>query len=402
MSVLRLAPQLVRAGDVNGDQATLVVAGREFRGWTRVEVSRSIDSAAATFGFEATARWPDEPNPIRIRPLQECQVYLGTDLVVNGLIDAVSPSYSATSHAIQVTGRSLTGQLVDCSAVDVGPQLRGQTVLQIARRLAAVYGVGVDADVDVGDAVKRFVLEPGETVFAAIERLARLRQLLVTDTPDGTLLLTRAGETRASGALAAWSEAVTDDLDRPAQKRPVNNVLEASASFDASQRYTEYRCRGQSVADDQTHGESAAHPDATETDDGLDVRRVLVLTAEGPADRATCRDRATWEAATRAGKSVSYQATVQGWRQTDGGDLWQVNQIVPVRDQIIGLEADLLVTEVQYTLGPDGTRCAMRLAPRQGYLSEPPRRASKGSANVGAFREIATAKAQSTAAGGAP
>lgn len=370
------------------DVATLVVEGRQFGGWTNVEVSRSLGEAAATFGFGMTARWPSEPNPARVRPGQSCQVWLGQDLVVNGYIDAVAPSYSDTGHTIQVTGRSATGQLVDCSCVDVGPQFRRMPVSAIASALTLPYDVPILMDVADATLIDRFVLEPEESVFEAIARLAGQRGLLITDTPEGWLLLTRAGSSRSTGALVC--EAARSALDGVIGLRRRGNILAASASFDITERYSEYRCRGQSVGSPLINGLAASQPEGVETDDGLTLRRVLKLRAEGNADPASCQKRATWEAAVRAGKSVAYDCTVQGWRQTLDGPLWKVNELVPVDDKIISIDVDLLVVSCSYVLDDGGTRCSMKLAPPDGYLPEPPRKARKGSAHraAGGYVEI--------------
>ena len=380
-------PQLIRPAGTSNEDVTLLVNSRTFRVWQHLELTRGIEQAAATWGVQATARWPDESNPIRIRPLSDVNLYLGEDLVVTGFVDTISPSYSARDHAIQVTGRSRPGQLVDCSHVDAGPQFRNQTLLQIARALAAPYGIDVRAPVDTGAPIRRFVLEPTETVFAAIERLARLRQLLVTDNADGELVLTKAGTTRAIGALVCEAGPISA-LPRYG---PRGNILSASASFDGSVRFSEYLCRSQMVPSDSTFGTPASETAGSETDDGLDLRRVLRISPEGPSDNATCKARATWEAARRAGRSVSYECTVQGWRQAKDGPLWEPNQPVSLDDRIIGLEAEMLITQCTYTLGLDGSRCTLTLAMPAAYELEPPRKVRTGGRRgtaVGAWKEL--------------
>ena len=72
---------------------------------------------------------------------------------------------------------------------------------QIASDIAGEYGVQVRAQVDTGAPFLDFQLQQGETAFAAIERMARLRAVLVTDDEDGSLVITRAGKNGASTAL---------------------------------------------------------------------------------------------------------------------------------------------------------------------------------------------------------
>ena len=88
---------------------------------------------------------------------------------------------------------------------------------------------------------------------------------------------------------------------------------------------------------------------------------------------------------------MSYECTVQGWRQAKDGPLWEPNQLVSLDDRIIGLEAEMLITQCTYTLGLDGSRCTLTLAMPAAYELEPPRKVRTGGRRgtaVGAWKEL--------------
>lgn len=345
------------------DLAALRVLGREFVGWTRLEVVASLENASRSFTFEAAERWRGEASPVRIRPGAGAEVLLGEDKVVDGFVDAVDVSYDSGSHSVTVRGRSKTGDLVDCAAV-AGGSWRNKRIEAIAKDLAATYGITVKAEVDTGDKIRRHRTQRGETVYDAIERMARLRALLVTDDADGNLLLTRAGHFEQNEAgVVVFSETGTTDATTALVLG--ENIVRGSASFDVSERFSEYRIKGQRAGDDLDFGEVLqTNGDADDTE--VERTRILVLEAEARADKKRCKLRAAWEAATRYGQSLSLSYTVQGWRQGDGR-LWEPNQLITVVDDYSAIDGDFLAVEVVYQLGEGGSFTTIRLAPIEGY-----------------------------------
>ena len=356
------------------DAAILRVNGRNFGGWQSIEITRSIEQAASSFTFVATARYPGEVNPVRIRPGDACEVLIGSERVITGYVDSVAPRLSADAHSVTVAGRSRTADLVDCSAAPdkTSPKRwKARRIEQIAAELAAPYAVQVVAAVATGSALPRHAVERGETVFECIERMARLRQLLVCDDAAGRLVLTRAGSTRAAVAI---EEGV--------------NLLGGEAKADASAVFSTYIAKGQRVGDDQDFGDAVAQITGEAADPAVTRKRVLLVNVENGGSSAAAKARAAWEAATRLGKSLEATLTVQGWRQRPGGPLWAPNLITAVSAPSLALSGDLLITDVTLRLSDAGTLAELRLAPADAYKPEPPKPTSRGGGS-GLWKEIA-------------
>jgi len=328
--------------------ATLIVDGVEHGGWKALEVSRSLDSPASAFSFEATPRHPGRNNPVGIRAGAACQIRLDDDIVLSGFVDEVAASYSADEEIDRVAGRSKTGDLVDCAAAVA--TYRNQALPLIAAQLLAPYAAGVEDLTGTDDIIRRYRVEEGATVWDCLEELARRSGVLLTDSPEGNLVLTRVG----FGGLPAG------------RLEYGRNVLSATLAVSTRERFSSYVVRGSRAGDDNDFGDVAARVLEGVTDDGLDRTRNTIVRAEQPVTRAQAKEYAVWVAATRAGMSTSYTCRVQGWRGATGG-LWTPNMVVPVKDTRLGVDAELLLVDVTFSQTTEETTTTLVLRPLAGY-----------------------------------
>jgi prophage tail gpP-like protein len=271
-------------------------------------------------------------------------VKIGGDLVCTGYVDATPIDYDSDGITVMVRGRSKTADLVDCSAdnpVEKG-QFKGLKAEAIAEKIAKQYGLAVKAQADTGPAITDHQIQQGETAFESLDRLARQRQILVSDNGAGDVVLLAPG----SGGKAKS----TLELGV--------NILSASAGFDYSEVYTKYKVKGQRSrgGDDADWDENSAAGLSSQgeaTDNSLKRQRVLVVMQSGQADAGTCQKRAEHEQRIRAAKAREIRYKVAGWRQQNG-DLWQPNMTVAIKDGIMQVEKELLVSECIWTLDEGG------------------------------------------------
>ena len=328
----------------------LKINNRVFSGWISATVTRGLRQASATFDLSLTDRWDGQQ--WAIRPYDSCELVYNNQTLVNGYVDSSSISYDDESHDITVTGRSKTADLVDCSVAS--KQFNNQKIESIAQSLADPFGVKVTANVNTGDRIRSWKPDEGTSVFEAIEDLARLNALLITDNSNGDLLLTQAGTDRA-----------------PANLESGVNILSASGLFDVRDRFSDYIVKGQQKASDDIDAETAAHVVATIKDAGVTRYRPLILLAEEQVNTKVAQKRGQWEMNSRLGRSQVVTMTVQGWQVNNV--FWSPNQLVRVKDPVLGVEAELLIASVQYLLdGSSGTTCRLELMPIEAFSPEPP------------------------------
>lgn len=342
------------------DVVSLTVNGDQYAGWKSVRIEAGVQRVARSFELSVTDHWPGNNQLRRIQPGDLCEVRIGDDLVCTGHVDATPVNYDASAITVMIRGRSKTGDLVDCSAEHQQAQYRANTVDAIARQLAAQYGIAVITEAAVGEPLADHQIQQGESAFESLDRLAKLRQILMTDNAAGDLVLASPG----SGGTAASALALGV------------NVLSASAGFDYTEVYSDYTVKGQHSRmgnDEDWAANTSAHMSQSlgaAHDAGIKRRRVLLVRQSGQADANACQQRADYEQSVRAAKAGEIRYRVAGWRQADGS-LWRPNQTVNVNDSIMRITADRLITEVVWSLDEGGMMTEMVVMPAAGLLTEP-------------------------------
>jgi prophage tail gpP-like protein len=305
-------------------------------------ITRGIEQIAGKFELALAERWPGQAERAPLRPGQPCRLEVDGETLITGHLDAVEPRYSSREHRIAVSGRDATGDLVDCSAVHEPGEWKGQTALQIAQAICQPFGIKVQADVTVGAPFSSFRAEAGETVFEALERLARMRGVLLISDGRGGLVITRAGQLRVRTVL----------------ERGVN-ILAGEAEYSHLERYSRYVVKAQARENDNYFGASAQQAKGEASDLAIKRHRPLLILAEEGEDGARFQERAEWERAVRYGRSARLQVTVQGWSHDEG--LWSPNRRVHVKDDWLGVDQELLIVRVTLIRDEGGTRTELAL-----------------------------------------
>ncbi len=387
---------------IDNNIVRLVVNGSEYAGWKSVRIEAGIERQARSFDLSVTDRWPGSVDVAkRIKPFDLCQVFIGQDLVLTGFVDATPVKYDGKTLSVGVKGRSKTADLVDCCPVQglTGPvatkqwadvktsksnnsstgkvvtpaggasgQWRNLKLETIAAALAAPYSVRVLSEMDTGRPIADHTVQVGESVFESIDRMMRIRHVLSTDNADGDLVFIDVGSTGT--ATTAIELGV--------------NVRSGDAGLDFKGVFSEYVVKGQRAGNDSAYagdvseeeglsqvgaGEQMTGDTASTRDSRSKRRRVLVIKQSGQADEGTCQDRAEYERANRAAKALQTTYVVSGWRQ-DSGELWQANQMVQVRDPLIGFNGTMVIAGIAWVLDEQGQRAELRVGPPDGYRSK--------------------------------
>lgn len=335
------------------DVVALKIGGRVYAGWLAIGVEFDLDAGASSFDLGVTERWQGQPDRWAIEAGAACEVTIGGETVIRGYVDALESSLDGESHKISVRGRSKAADLVDCSAIHKPGSWRGRKLEQIAIELVEPFGLAVHVRADTGKVFRSFALQQGETVWAALQRLAAHRGLLIGSTPAGDVEIFSP---RPSGESVRLVQGV--------------HPLSISGKHDVSERHSEYLVKGQSSGDDQHHGRAAAGARGEARDPAVARYRPLLIVAEDQADAATCKRRAEWEATVRAAKAQEVTIVLPGWR-TAGGALWQPQQAVDVTAPAAWMAGPLMVAGVKLELGEQGRRVTLRIVRPEAYTQLP-------------------------------
>ena len=181
---------------------SIVVNGKKFTGFTGCTLVRSVFGVD---GFSFSSVWNSETKALRdaFRPFvyAPCDVYFSTDLVFKGRILTPAASIQPEAQTLNIQGYPLCGVLVDST---LPPSLypaeySGLNLKQIAETVCAPFGISVTVKGDVGAVFDKVEVELTDKVWDFLAKLAEQRNLFLTNTPDGNLLIYRP-ETEAVSA----------------------------------------------------------------------------------------------------------------------------------------------------------------------------------------------------------
>lgn len=318
-------------------------------GWQEINITLSMDNLAGSFELQFSDRYGDD-DKYRVTPGDRCTVSVDGETLITGYVFEAMPSYDASTHSVTVRGNDAAGDLVDCSAMHKGGEWTNATLVQIADDLTLPFDVEVRPLVDVGAPFRKFSIQQGETVFEALDRAARFRGVMLMSDGQGGLLITRAG---------------INNSVLPTALAPGENVLSAQAHLSWRERYSQYTVKGEGIGDDESWGAAVTQQAGYALDKSVDRYRPLVILAEENGHAQSFGERAVWQRNVRAGRSARVTYTVQGWYHDAG--LWMPNRLVPVRDPLLHLAGDMLITAVKYRRSRDGARAELSLMRPDAY-----------------------------------
>lgn len=308
--------------------------GSVFGGWKSARVTFGLEQIANSFDLIVTDRWAGQDNPRPIRVGAQCQILVDGELVITGYVDSNTPEYDANQHSISITGRDVTGDLVDCSAIHKSGQWAQASLDKIVRDICLPFNIKVFVDTPLGDKFATYSIQEGETAFECIDRACRMRAVMPISDGKGNLVITRAKE----GAPVA--ELIQGQ-----------NILYARGDFSINERFSKYFIKGQDRGSDLDLDAPETHTqvNATATDDYIKRYRPLIVIAEDKGSHATYKQRAEWERNVRRGRSARATVHVNGWRN-GSGDLWRANTLVHFKSDYLAADVTLLVVGGTYIL----------------------------------------------------
>ena len=296
--------------------AQIRCGGQRYMLWESFMVRRDYGDAVSLFQITAaepgayTGGW----SSLRLKPGDSCQIELGGTRVIDGYVTTRKAAYDATTHQLLVAGKSKTCDLPQSSVIIKPGTYSGYTFEQAARAVLAPHPVGLvisnPPDI-IGKPFKDLVVQYGETVHEFIERLSRLRGLILTDDADGNLVASQVDPNTAPVAELVEGR----------------NILRAVGAIDDQSLWSRYSFASQQTGDDQTWPPRDIA--ATVTNPNARPNRVRLSVAEHPADLEDLQQRANYEAARSLWPSVQCTITVVGWKRSDG-ILWQPTENVSV------------------------------------------------------------------------
>jgi prophage tail gpP-like protein len=304
----------------------LTVNGTIYKDWTTVLVRREYGVAVSHFQFTCTEAVPlaRVVTSLQIKPGDACTVKLAGHLAIAGHVYLRQASYDANRHGVMIVGRSKTGDLVDSSApLDTG-EFKEQPWESIARKMLSKHGIGLVTKGTINSTpFKRADIIPGESVFQFIERLARMRGIVLSDDVSGNLVA-------AGGFEGGSGDALVEGGNIQAARCTISDMSLGGSYASFSQINGDNKEWGKKVS--QVHGEHGG--DAARS-------RPFEQFTEHPGRKGEALLRSKFEGGWRDSVQIVADITVYGWLRPSGG-LWQVGQPVTVNSPMLLLYNETL------------------------------------------------------------
>jgi len=329
----------------------LEVNNQNFTGWNKVNIKRGMREFLGSFTLELVDSGPGSPFG-QVFNGDKCRIFVrSTDQVsaqdieiLTGFIDQVDKNRTGRSTSMGVSGRDITQDLVDCSAVVPSNTWTKATLTKMAEDLAKPFDLFVDDYTDSSAPFKNFTVQNGESGFSVIERAARQLGVLPLSNRFGDVVLTYAADSN--------TPVVADLVDG-------ENILSITESSSLKGRYSTYTLRGQNSGGGSAWKKSTTALKAKATDQTITRHRPLIVLAEGKTDQINLQKRANWEAQIRAGRSLVHTVQVVGWfthtsDQTSELQPWAPNSVVNLVSAPLGVDARRIIETVEFTLDNAG------------------------------------------------
>lgn len=347
------APQLAPVTDE--DEVTILIDGQRFTFWTGASLTLSMDSPAAV-EFSA----PFEPEDVEFRKVfrpfsyQPLEINIGANRAFTGTLIDVNPQTTPKARTVTVSAYSLPGVLHDCTppASAFPLEFNGQGVREIAKALAAYFGVGVDFIGEQGPVFERVACNPGRKVLDFLSELTRQRNLVTSSNAEGQLLIWKSVKTGNPVARLAEGSApvlgVTPTFNPQDYFSHITGIEPVTLDADAGSQFTVKNPLLEGVTRPQTFTAQDTESGGLKATVGAKTGRMF-------------------------GNMVSYDVPVATWRDPQG-ELWTPNTTLTLvaPGAMVYQEYEFIIRSVTFSADRDSKTAILTLVLPGAFSGELP------------------------------
>lgn len=284
--------------DNQNNEITLQIGGYSINSWDSVSIDSQIDTPAENWSFKLF-QVDGDPLPKDIAGAKDIKVFYNKELVLTSIADKVAEAVNRDGYGLEISGRDLVGQLIDCSVpIFSGRQM---TLEELFSRFVLAGDLGSQfhaVSIQNNSWLKNKVsVEPSESLWDAIAKAAAVTGQHVWLEPNGTLVV---GDPFANPYRVQTSLRLMKPLDNS------NNVLDLSYVNDVSSVFSEIKILGQ-----DTKGKPVLSSVTSNTQYGFNRLKIISMgDVETQAEANTTLEKIKKDNDLQA---YSLDATVDGW-----------------------------------------------------------------------------------------
>ena len=238
-----------------GNEVVVRIGGKEHKDWLSYDIDSDFLIPADAFSFETNVS--QDQGVLADYSSLQCEVLINNQLIMTGIIGHQNEMVDKSNHSITFNGRDLAGLLVDCSVKQIN--VKGMNVLAAAQKIAEPWKQikKVILKAEKNPVLDKVDIEPGETAWQALSKIAYKAGLHVWLEPDGTLVI--GGADYSSPPVATLCHSKYDNR---------RNIQSIQIEYNTENRYSEVTFLGQShtrFADSSKHDLKWVYKDETMT-----------------------------------------------------------------------------------------------------------------------------------------
>ena len=329
------------------EETTIVIDGLEIP-YDSCRIMRTMDTAAdgwtARIGYTAGR---DRELDRRLLPYSypQAQVYIGGELLINGVLYGVKPEVTDTGKVLDLEGFSYTKDMVD-STINPPYEFSNVSLLDLANKLAQAHGIKAEIDFDPGGPFDRVTADPTDSPFTFLARLVTQRGGLFSSTPTGNALFTRTKEGAPVGTI------------EEGESFPIG----WGAKFDGTLLFNKIRAIGESPGSPTN--------EAVAVDNNVPRSRFTTFVADETM-AGDLQTAANWRRTKQFADALTIPFPVSGF-YAPNGELWTENTNVIVVSPTIFVPKGFpfLIRAVEYVSEASGKSTTLSLVPPQVFTGE--------------------------------
>lgn len=189
-------PKNIASDDPN--EIACKIDNANFKFWTSFRLNFSLDSIDS-FALEAPFEKDSSVYREAFRPFEykDIVLYLGGEVIHNGILISSIPSVSPTRSTVAISGYSKPGILNDVNMpVSSYPiEYSNLNLSQIADNITRAFNLATQFDGDPGPKFDKVAISPTDKPFSLLVKLAQQRGFILSNTLDGKLLFRKTENT---------------------------------------------------------------------------------------------------------------------------------------------------------------------------------------------------------------
>jgi prophage tail gpP-like protein len=322
--------------------------GLRWSAFKSVNVKAAFNEAARSFEFEVAAELGASATNTIFAVGTEVSIFANGDLLLTGYVDCREPTFAGKRAEISVSGRSKSADLVDGSGEHETGQFENKDPLEIGQEISKEYAAKWETDQQLKK-IEQYQLQPGETCFRCVEKMARDQGMTITGTAEGNAKITKAGNKRMGGGLIEGQ-----------------NILSGTAHHNGKNRHSKIIVRGQRPFG---HGKENLEIEAELEDGSVKRHRTIILIQDDDTTKERAEKRAKNRKNRAKGNALKATISTQGFRD-EGGQLWEPGALVWTESPFLDIAQDMLIESVNYKQDEGGSIATLQLVDPAAYDGE--------------------------------